>query len=86
MPVENWAKYDTLHLMTRHGPIDIVFTPDGAPRGYADLTKRSRRRAIDGEPVMVITIETWEALKHASGRAKDLEHLDRYYEARPRGG
>jgi len=32
-PVENWAQYDTLHLMTMHGPIDIVFAPDGAPSG-----------------------------------------------------
>ena len=29
-PIENWASYDTLHLMTNFGPLDIVFTPDGA--------------------------------------------------------
>lgn len=29
-PVELWSQYDTLHLMTKAGPIDIVFTPDGA--------------------------------------------------------
>ena len=80
-PVENWAQYDTLHLMTLYGPIDIVFNPDGAPRGYADLAKGASRRTIEDEPVMVITIATWESLKQASGRAKDLEHLDRYYES-----
>lgn len=85
-PVELWAQYDTLHLMTSHGPIDIVFAPDGAPRGYADLTKGATRRAIEGEPVMVISIAAWEALKQASGRAKDLEHLDRYYESQRRDG
>jgi hypothetical protein len=37
-PVEHSAQYDTLHLMTLRGPIDIVFVPDGAPRGYADVT------------------------------------------------
>jgi len=26
-PVESWAQYDTLHLMTKHGLLDIVFTP-----------------------------------------------------------
>ena len=32
-PVELWSQYDTLHLMTKGGPIDIVFAPDGAPSG-----------------------------------------------------
>ncbi len=31
---------------------------------------------------MVITVPMWEALKQASGRAKDLEHRDSYYESR----
>jgi hypothetical protein len=81
-PVELWSKYDTLHLMTKAGPIDIVFTPDGAPLGYADLAAHSVRAELDDQPVMVITVAKWEALKQATGRAKDLEHLDRYYEAR----
>jgi hypothetical protein len=81
-PVELWSQYDTVHLMTKAGPIDIVFAPDGAPSGYADLAGDAVRAELDDEPVMVITVATWEALKHAAGRAKDLEHLDRYYEAR----
>ena len=81
-PVEQWAQYDTLHLMTTDGPIDIVFTPDGAPAGYADLRRKARRATLDDEPVTVITVATWEALKQATGRAKDLEQLDRYYESR----
>lgn len=39
VPVENWAQHDNLHLMTRFGPVDIVFSPDGAPGGFSDLTK-----------------------------------------------
>lgn len=81
-PVEQWAQYDTLHLMTTFGPIDIVFTPDGAPAGYADLSKNAQRATLDDEPVTVITVPMWEALKQATGRAKDLEHLDSYYESR----
>ncbi|MEO6653284.1 MAG: hypothetical protein ABIP17_11570 [Ilumatobacteraceae bacterium] len=81
-PVEQWAQYDTLHLMTVFGPIDIVFAPDGAPAGYADLSKKAQRATLDGEAVMVITVPMWEALKQATGRAKDLEHLDSYYESR----
>jgi hypothetical protein len=78
-PVENWAQYDTLHLMTAHGPVDIVFAPDGAPNGYEDLADASVRVMVGDEPVLVVTTATWAALKQASGRAKDLEHLDRYY-------
>jgi hypothetical protein len=81
-PVESWAQYDTVHLMTIHGPVDIVFAPDGAARGYDDLADAAERITLDDEPVLVITTTTWEALKRASGRAKDLEHLDRYYERR----
>jgi hypothetical protein len=81
-PVENWAQYDTLHLMTAHGPVDVVFTPDGASRGYDDLAASAVRMMLGDERALVITTETREALKQASGRAKDLEHLDRYYEQR----
>ena len=81
-PIEHWAQYDTLHLMTIHGPVDIVFAPDGTSRGYDDLTGSAVRLLLGDEPVLVITPTTWEALKQASGRAKDLEHLDRYYEGR----
>ena len=80
-PVRNWAQYDTLHLMTKYGPLDLVFAPDGAPRGYVDLARGARRHSIDDEPVMAITVAMWATLKQASGRAKDLEHLDRYYQA-----
>lgn len=81
-PVDQWAQYDTLHLMTTFGPIDIVFTPDGAPSGYLDLHQNATLTTVDDEPVMVITVSTWITLKQATGRAKDLEHLDRYYESR----
>ncbi len=81
-PVELWSQYDTLHLMTAAGPIDIVFTPDGAPSGYADLAAHTVSAELDGETVMIITVAKWEALKQATGRAKDLEHLDRFYESR----
>ncbi|MGH9040321.1 MAG: hypothetical protein ACRDZ3_08825 [Acidimicrobiia bacterium] len=81
-PVENWAQYDTLHLMTKYGPLDIVFTPDGAPRGFEDLVMSAERHCVQGADAtaLVISIPTWERLKHATGRAKDLEHLDRFYD------
>jgi hypothetical protein len=67
--------------MTIHGPLDIVFTPDGASRGYDDLAPTAESLTLGGEPLLVITAATWVALKQASGRAKDLEHLDMFYES-----
>ncbi len=69
--------------MTAHGPLDLVFAPDGASGGYDDLADYAEARSFDGHEVLVITTATWESMKQASGRAKDLEHLDRYYENDP---
>jgi len=44
------------------------------------LVPRSEQAILDDEPSLVLTIATWEALKRGSGRATDLEHLDRHYE------
>jgi hypothetical protein len=81
-PVENWAAYDTLHLMTRFGALDIVFAPDGAPRGFEDLVGSAERRSVvaDDAEALVISVASWEQLKQAAGRAKDLAHLDQFYE------
>lgn len=81
-PVENWAQYDTLHLITKYGPLDIVFTPDGAPRGYEDLASTAEEHPVEqaDTPALIISVSTWEHLKHSAGRAKDLEHLDLFYE------
>lgn len=81
-PVEKWSQYDTLHLMTNCGPLDIVFAPDGAPRGFEDLLDSAEPRLVQAADAaaLVISVSMWERLKHATGRAKDLEHLDRFYE------
>lgn len=81
-PISNWAQYDTLHLMTKYGPLDLVFAPDGAAHGYDDLEALADGQRVAGSDALVITVATWERLKEASGRAKDLEHLDRYREER----
>lgn len=75
-PVENWAQYDTLHLMTRYGPLDIVFSPDGAEGGYEDLVDGAEQLPFGDEAALFISVPTWLQLKEASGRQKDLEHLD----------
>ncbi|MEO5974400.1 MAG: hypothetical protein ABIQ38_04255 [Ilumatobacteraceae bacterium] len=80
-PVENWAQYDTLHLVTKHGLLDIVLAPDGAPRGFDDLVSESVGGNFGAVAFAMISKEQWIRLKSASGRAKDLEHLARYYES-----
>ena len=79
-PIDNSARFDTLHLMTSHGPLDIVFAPDGAEHGYDDLAGDAEVHALGDTEALVISVATWERLKEASGRAKDLEHLDRFRE------
>lgn len=81
-PIENWARYDTLHLMTIHGPLDIVFAPDGAERGFVDLAPDAEHHTFGDTTALVISVATWERLKESSGRAKDLEHLDLYRNGR----
>lgn len=81
-PVGNWSQYDILHLMTKYGPLDIVFSPDGAERGYDDLRPTAETRTVDGATALVISVATWERLKEASGRAKDLADLDHVREHR----
>ncbi|MFV9671820.1 MAG: hypothetical protein ACNYZH_01230 [Acidimicrobiia bacterium] len=83
VPVENWAQYDTLHLTTSFGPLDIVFAPDGAPNGYEDLVSDAVHGSVGEQSVLVISVPTWVALKEATGRSKDLEHLDRYHAEEP---
>lgn len=85
-PVENWANYDTLHLVTQHGLLDVVFTPDGATRGFDDLVRESVEGKFGAVAFSMISIEQWIHLKSASGRAKDLEHLARYYESQKKKG
>jgi len=66
--------------MSKYGPLDLVFVPDGAAPGYADLAASADDQQVAGSEALVITVATWERLKEASGRAKDLEHLDLYRE------
>ncbi|MDQ1444008.1 MAG: hypothetical protein QOI20_472 [Acidimicrobiaceae bacterium] len=70
--------------MTRLGALAVVFTPDGAPRGYQDLVGSADRRQVlaDDAEALVISVASWERLKLAAGREKDLGHLDRFYERR----
>lgn len=81
-PVNNWASYDTLHITSVLGLLDLVFAPAGEPDGYESLVGQSEILAVDGLKIRVITESTWVKLKQITNRPKDFMHLQRYFEAR----
>jgi len=80
--LENWSQYSTLHLLTRFGLLDLVFSPEGAPSGYAEIAPDSQVLNVKLLKIRLITEKQWVALKVAAGREKDIEHLSMYYRDR----
>jgi predicted nucleotidyltransferase len=78
-PTENWASYDTLHLTSAIGLLDIVFVPAGVPGGYDELLNQTDFLDVEGTKVRVITEITWIKLKKITNRKKDNLHLQRYF-------
>ena len=60
-------------LETRHGPLDLLREPSGAPP-YEELRRRATRIEIDGMAVLVASLDDLASMKRAAGRPKD--HLD----------
>jgi hypothetical protein len=78
-PVENWAQYSTLHLITDFGLLDLVFEPEGTTSGYHDLLNGSTLTQVGHSDVRCISVEQWVELKSSAGRPKDVEHLSMYF-------
>jgi len=56
---------------TRHGSLDILGDATGAP-SYAKLKEHAGApQEIDGEPVLVASLDHLIAMKEAAGRTKD---------------
>ena len=55
---------------TRHGPLDILSDPDGAPP-YAELRARGTTADVRGHLVRIASLDHLIAMKEASGRTKD---------------
>jgi hypothetical protein len=73
-----------LNLITRHGPLDITYRPDGTD-GYSDLTRGMVVVPLLDVGVPVAALRDVIRSKEAAGRAKDLatlptliEHLRRH--------
>ncbi len=62
-------------LITEHGPLDLCFTPDGFPNGYASLSEPAVVVEIAAVDVPVASLEDLVASKRAAGRPKDLVAL-----------
>ena len=81
-PIENWAQYSTLHLVTNFGLLDLVFEPTGTSNGYQDLVKGSVLLQVGRSMIRCITENQWLELKSSTGRPKDLDHLRQYFSAK----
>jgi hypothetical protein len=61
-------------LMTRFGPFDVLFAPNGSP-GYRELRAKAVEVAPFGLLVRVASVEDLVLMKRAAGREKDALHL-----------
>ncbi|MEA2433282.1 MAG: hypothetical protein QOG54_739 [Actinomycetota bacterium] len=63
-----------LTLMTRFGPLDILFDPAGAPP-YTEMRKSASEINAFGVLVRVASLADIVSMKRAAGREKDAAHL-----------
>ena len=67
---------DTFTLATEHGDLDVLGTPSGT-QGFDDLDRSSTAVELGaGFRVHVASIDDLMRMKRASGRTKDLLHLE----------
>ena len=81
-PISNWAQYETLHLITKFGLLDLVFKPDGSQRGFDELLPSCTLVRFEKVDVLVISVEKWLELKTATNREKDSIHIDLFKKGR----
>ena len=66
---------ELMTLITEHGPLDLCFTPDGFPEGYASLSEHASVIEVAAVDVPVASLEDVVASKRAAGRPKDIVAL-----------
>jgi Nucleotidyl transferase AbiEii toxin, Type IV TA system len=72
-----------LTLTTAAGDIDLLADPPGSP-GYASLRRKASAIDLQGDTVLVASIEDLIAMKTAAGRPQDLVDLESLRIARRR--
>jgi hypothetical protein len=68
-------RVEMLTLETRHGSLDLLAAPPGAPP-YRQLRKRAEAIEIEGRTVRIASIPDLVAMKRAAGRNRDLEDVE----------
>ena len=65
------------NLATRHGQLDVTFSPSAFPTGYAELSKRADRRQVAGTAVTVLVaaLDDIHRSKRTAGRPKDQAYF-----------
>ena len=73
------------NLATRHGQLDLCFTPAGFPGGYRDLQPRATERPVAGTAIVVsvAALDDVHESKRQADRPKDREYLQRTEEPDP---
>jgi len=64
-----------LTLTTSKGDIDLLVDPPGSP-GYPALRRKASRIELDGDTVLIASIEDLIAMKTATARPQDLVDLE----------
>ena len=66
------------NLATRHGLLDLAFTPSGFPGGYAELAPHATTLPAAGTSirVLVASLEDVHASKRAADRPKDRAYFE----------
>ena len=64
-----------LTLTTREGDIDLLADPPGSP-GYASLRDKATAVELDGDTVLIASIDDLIAMKQATARPQDMVDVE----------
>lgn len=69
------SRLTVLTLRTPLGLLDVLTSPDGAPR-YGTLAGKASRTELGGSPLLYASLDHMIAMKEAAGRLQDLADIE----------